>query len=81
MSKVLITTVPFGDKNRLPIEQLEAAGIEYLINPLGRKLKEEELVGMVSDFDTIIAGTEQITDKVMGAASKIKTDFQSRYWP
>ena len=72
MSKVLITTAPFGDKNRLPIELLEAAGIEYLINPLGRKLKEEELVGMVSDFDTIIAGTKQITEKVMSAASNLK---------
>ena len=37
MSKVLITTLPFGDKNRLPIEQLEADGIEYLVNPLGAK--------------------------------------------
>ena len=27
---------------------------------------------MVSDFDALIAGTEQITDKVMGAASKLK---------
>ena len=72
MSKVLITTVPFGDKNRLPIEQLKAAGIKYLINPIGRKLKEEELVEMVSDFDALIAGTEPITDKVMSAASKLK---------
>ncbi len=72
MSKVLITTVPFGDKNRLPIEQLEAAGIEYLINPLGRKLKEEELAEMVADFDVLIAGTEDITDAVMARASRLK---------
>ena len=72
MSKVLITTVPFGDKNRLPIEQLEAAGIKYLINPLGRKLKEDDLIEMVSDFDALIAGTEPITDNVMSAASKLK---------
>jgi D-3-phosphoglycerate dehydrogenase len=72
MSKVLITTVPFGDKNRLPIELLDAAGIEYLINPLGRKLKEEELAEMVSDFDALIAGTEPITDKVMGCATQLK---------
>jgi D-3-phosphoglycerate dehydrogenase len=72
MSKVLITTVPFGDKNRLPIEQLEAAGIEYLINPLGRKLKEEELAEMVADFDVLIAGTEEITDAVMAKASHLK---------
>ena len=46
MPKSLITTVPFGDKNRLPIELLENAKIEYLINPLNKKLTEDELVDM-----------------------------------
>ena len=68
MAKVLITTVPFGDKNDLPIRQLEAAGIEYLINPLGRKLKEHELAEMVGDFEVLIAGTEVISEKVMANA-------------
>ncbi len=72
MSKVLITTVPFGDKNNLPIELLEKAGIEYLINPLNKKLTEGELVEMVSDFDVIIAGTEQITAKVMERGQNLK---------
>lgn len=70
--KVLITTIPFGEKNPLPIEELNAAGIDYLINPLGRKLKEEELSNIVSDFDVIIAGTEPITDKVMARAKCLK---------
>lgn len=72
MKKVLITTVPFGDKNRIPIEMLEEAGIEYLINPLGRKLNEKELALMVSDFDVIIAGTEKITDDVMENGKNLK---------
>ena len=72
MSKALITTVPFADKNRLPLELLEAAGVEYLINPIGRKLKEDELAEMVTDFEVLIAGTESITDKVMAQASKLK---------
>lgn len=72
MPKVLITTVPFGDKNRVPIEQLEAAGVDYLINPIGRKLKEDELAEMVTDFDVLIAGTEPITDKVMARAQCLK---------
>jgi D-3-phosphoglycerate dehydrogenase len=72
VSKALITTVPFGDKNRLPIEQLEAAGIDYLINPIGRKLKEDELAEIISDFDVLIAGTEQITEKVMAQAKRLK---------
>ncbi len=72
MPRVLITTVPFGDRNRLPIEQLESAGIEYLINPLGRRLKEEELAEMVGDFDALIAGTEPITKTVMARANRLK---------
>ena len=72
MNKVLITTVPFGEKNSFPLEQLEDAGIEYLINPLGRKLKEEELAEMVADFDVIIAGTEPITSLVMDRAKNLK---------
>lgn len=72
MAKALITTVPFGDKNCLTLELLENAGIEYLINPIGRKLKEDELIEMVSDFDVLIAGTEPITDKVMSRATNLK---------
>ena len=70
--KVLITTVPFGDKNSLPLELLEDACIEFVINPLGKKLTEQELAEMVTDFDAIIAGTEPITDHVMSQASKLK---------
>jgi len=39
--KLLITTVPFGEKNRLPLDMLEEAGIEYLINPTGKKYTEQ----------------------------------------
>lgn len=72
MARILITTVPFGDKNDLPIRQLEATGAEYLINPLGRKLKEDELTGMVGDVEVLIAGTEPITEKVMANAPRLK---------
>lgn len=72
MPKVLITTVPFADKDTLPIEMLEKAGIDYLINPKGRKLVEDELVEMVSDFDVLIAGTEPITEKVMANGKNLK---------
>ncbi len=50
MYKVLITTVPFADQNKLPLELLDGAGIDYLVNPIGRKLKEDELAEMVSDW-------------------------------
>jgi len=72
MPKVLITTVPFADKNHLPIDLLVNAEVEYLINPLNKKLTEDDLVEMISDFDIVIAGTEPITKKVMDAATNLK---------
>jgi D-3-phosphoglycerate dehydrogenase len=72
MAKVLITTVPFVDKNRLPLELLENAGIEYVINPLNKKLTEDQLADMVTDIDVIIAGTEPISEMVMARAPKLK---------
>lgn len=72
MPKALITTVPFADKNPLPLHLLAEAGIDYLINPIGRKLKEDELADMVSDFDVLIAGTEPITEKIMASGKNLK---------
>ena len=70
--KVLITTVPFGKENRMPLDLLEMHNIEYVINPLNKKLTEDELVGLISDYDLIIAGTEKITDKVMTKGNNVK---------
>ena len=70
--KVLITTVPFGDKDRTPLDLLESNNIEYVINPLNKKLTEDELMELVPPFDIIIAGTEQISDKVMEKAGNLK---------
>ena len=70
--KALITTIPFGDKNRLPIELLENNNTEYLINPLGKKLTEDELIDIIPEFDILIAGTEPITARVMSNAPKLK---------
>ena len=72
MSIALITTAPFGDRNVFPLEMLEANGVDYRLNPLNRKLTEEELIGMVADVGVIIAGTEPITAKVMKSAPHLK---------
>ena len=72
MKKVLITIVPFAKSNRLPIELLEAAGIEYCINPLNKKLTADDLRELVSEFDAVIAGTEEINSDVLNNAPKLK---------
>lgn len=70
--KALITTVPFGAQNRLPVELLEGAGIDYLVNPIGMKLTEDQLADLIPDFEILIAGTEPITEKVLSRATKLK---------
>ena len=61
MPQVLITTIPFGDKDRLPLNLLENADIKYLINPFNKKITEDQLADIITDFDVIIAGTEPKT--------------------
>ena len=70
--KILITTVPFGEQSKLPTELLDSLDVEYLINPLNKKLTENELAEMIPDYDIIIAGTEPITDYVLSKAKKLK---------
>lgn len=72
MPNALITTVPFAHANRLPLELLESAGIDYRINPLGRRLREEELADMIGECDVLIAGTEPITEQVLSRAARLK---------
>ena len=56
----------------MPLDLLENAGIEFLINPYNKKITEDQLADIVTDFDVIIAGTEPITEKVMKCASNLK---------
>lgn len=72
MTKVLITTVPFGEHNGLPIEMLTSLGVDFLINPLNRKLNESQLIEMIGDTEVLIAGTEPITAAVMDAAPALR---------
>ena len=72
MFKVLITTVPFGEIDRKPLDLLEASNIDYVINPLNKKLTEGELLDLITDFDARIAGTEEITEKVLIKGANLK---------
>ena len=72
MHKVLITTVPFGQRDRKPIEILESLSVEYEINRLGKKLNENQLKSMIKDSTILIAGTEPITRDVMESATNLK---------
>jgi D-3-phosphoglycerate dehydrogenase / 2-oxoglutarate reductase len=63
--RVLVTTYPFGEIDRDPIQLLEAEGIPFTLNPMKRRLREEELAEMIGPYDALIAGTEPITESVL----------------
>ena len=70
--KALITTIPFGEQNKLPLDLLDASGVDYLINPYNKRLTENELIELIPDIDALIAGTETITRKVIDNAPNLK---------
>lgn len=65
--KVLITTSSFGKNNTEPLELMKNNGLEYIINPFGRKLTEDELIDLINEHkpEYLIAGTEKITSKAL----------------
>jgi D-3-phosphoglycerate dehydrogenase len=70
--RVLITAAPFAQIDRRPFEWLDAAGIEHVTNPYGRRLTESELANLIPGFDALIASTEPITARVMSAAPTLR---------
>lgn len=71
--KVVVTTVPFGAFDPTPMHLLENAKLNYLINPLGRKLRPEEVANVIGDADIVIAGTEPITTEVLDRCPNLKS--------
>jgi len=70
--RVLITTSPFGEVNPTALEMLRASRIECVMNPLGRRLREEEVAGLIGGHPAVIAGTEPLTDRVFAAGPALR---------
>ena len=70
--RAIVTTVPFGAVDAAPLALLKAAGIELVMNPIGRRLKATEVAEVVAGFPVVIAGTETITAEAMAACRGLK---------
>ena len=71
MPKIFISTYPYCKIDKGPLDLLQATGWEIIINPLGRKLHQEELAKYASDCDALIAGTENV-DSLVRESKKLK---------
>jgi len=74
MNRILITPSIFGKDDSSPLNLLQNAGYEAIINPYGRKLTEAEALDLVSEVKPvgIIAGVEPITARVLQQAKGLK---------
>ena len=54
------------------IVKLESAGCEVIVAPVKERLSESELLPLVRDIDGIICGDDRITERVLGAAPRLK---------
>ena len=70
--KVLITTIPFGKEDISPLEKLKNQKLVPILNPLGRKMKEQEIIKFAKDCEAIIAGTDPLTKKVIDKLPNLK---------
>ena len=69
---VYVSTIPFADPNSLPLEMLQAQGLEVRLNSRGRKIKKNELIADLGDSECFIAGTEVIDREVIDSAPNLK---------
>lgn len=72
IGRVLVTTCPFGEIDRDPIQLLETENIPFTPNPFNRRLREEELAEIIAPYEVLIAGTEPITENVLRNATNLR---------
>lgn len=70
--KIAITTSSFAKDSSEPLELLKARGIEYILNPYGRALTEDEAIEVLAGCVGVAAGTEPFTERVFAALPKLK---------
>lgn len=66
--KVHITTLPFNKDNLAFLEK----SFDVTINPLGRKIKNEEVYEQVYKADYVIAGTEKYDQELLSKLANLK---------
>ena len=81
-ARVLITSFPFGaasrepfpfdGANREPLDILDRAGISYSLNPMGRRLTEDELAASIGETEVLVAGTDAVTAHVMDCGPNLR---------
>ena len=72
MNSIFVSTFPFCETNRFPLEMLAGNNCGFSLNPLGRKMTEAELINALGQSAALVAGTETISRKVFEACPTLR---------
>ena len=70
--KIIITTSSFATYDQSPLQVLQKNKIDYIINPYGRKLTQDEVIDLAKDADGLVAGTELLNEYVLKHLPQLK---------
>ena len=69
---VLVTLSTFAAHSKVPLKLLEQSGLTFQINPLGRRMKPEEVVGLGRDCRGLVAGVEEYSAKTLSQLPRLR---------
>ena len=70
--KIVVTTRPFCELDKTPINLLAKHGVELILPPEGRKFNKTEYANAVREAEILIAGTELLNNESLGHAKNLK---------
>lgn len=72
MNKILITSFYNKETIAKPVDRLSKHAELIFGNEVGRSLTEDETIGLLNDFDVVIAADEPYTERTFRSAPKLK---------
>ena len=70
--KILTSPSSFGEISTTPFDILKENGFEFINNPYGRKLTENEVITLAKDCIGIVAGVESLSSTVIDSLPLLK---------
>jgi len=68
---VYVSLQQFCEQDDRPRRLLEEAGLEVRVNPLGRRLRREEMTALLRDADGVLAGVEPYDAGILAALPRL----------
>lgn len=70
--QIFVALSTFAQQGEAPLKLLKESGYPFTINPLGKRLSQDELIKLGGDCDGVIAGLEPYNDYVLGNMPKLR---------